>query len=413
MDNNKKLRVIIIAIILIIIIIGVILEIILYNSGKYTENSNLKIAEISKQNSVYQYTNKWKMEAVDLQGSFTIKYNEEKHTIDMENKIDSEEYKDILKNNTTINGDLILNNKKNGFLTYNNEFIPYSNSENNSLGIINSKIGYNIELENGKKVLDIFQSSLQSEIEIFLFDNTTEKEKKQLEEKIKKISSVKKIIFRSKEDALKVMKERAPDLVEEYDEEYDEENNIFPESYIVTLANNDNVKIVKNEIENMNLSCIKKITTSDLSKERNVYLEMLGFDFVVKENNKYYFAQILPTQNLKINYLEGSYLDIYVARDNNKEIKGFIVEKENNKKVFLNKFREEVIKEYEFMNFVEINSENYIICSNFNIKTEENINDANFEIFDLDGNSKKIEKSNFIKLLKLKQKNSFEYKLFE
>ena len=67
------------------------------------------------------------------------------------------------------------------------------------------------------------------------------------------------------------------------------------------------------------------------------------------------------------------------------------------KKVFLNKFREEVIKEYEFMNFVEINSENYIICSNFNIKTEENINDANFEIFDLDGNSKKIEKSNFIK----------------
>ena len=192
MDNNKKLRVIIIAIILIIIIIGVILEIILYNSGKYTENSNLKIAEISKQNSVYQYTNKWKMEAVDLQGSFTIKYNEEKHTIDMENKIDSEEYKDILKNNTTINGDLILNNKKNGFLTYNNEFIPYINSENNSLGIINSKIGYNIELENGKKVLDIFQSSLQSEIEIFLFDNTTEKEKKQLEEKIKKISSVKK-----------------------------------------------------------------------------------------------------------------------------------------------------------------------------------------------------------------------------
>ena len=242
---------------------------------KNVKNSNLKIAEISKQNSVYQYTNKWKMEAVDLQGSFTIKYNEEKHTIDMENKIDSEEYKDILKNNTTINGDLILNNKKNGFLTYNNEFIPYINSENNSLGIINSKIGYNIELENGKKVLDIFQSSLQSEIEIFLFDNTTEKEKKQLEEKIKKISSVKKIIFRSKEDALKVMKERAPDLVEEYDEEYDEENNIFPESYIVTLANNDNVKIVKNEIENMNLSCIKKITTSDLSKERNVYLEIV------------------------------------------------------------------------------------------------------------------------------------------
>lgn len=65
------------------------------------------------------------------------------------------------------------------------------------------------------------------------------------------------------------------------------------------------------------------------------------------------------------------------------------------------------------MNFVEINSENYIICSNSNIKTEENINDADFVIFDLEGNSKKIEKSNFIKLLKLKQKNSFEYKLFE
>lgn len=197
---------------------------------------------------------------------------------------------------------------------------------------------------NGKKVLDIFQSSLQSEIEIFLFDNTTEKEKKQLEEKIKKISSVKKIIFRSKEDALKVMKERAPDLVEEYDEE----NNIFPESYIVTLANDENVKIAKNEIENINLNCIKKITTSDLSKETKIYLEMLAFDLVVKDNNKYYFAQILPTQNFKINYLEGSYLDIYVARNNNKEIKGFVVEKENNKKVFLNKFREEVIKEYEF-----------------------------------------------------------------
>lgn len=70
------------------------------------------------------------------------------------------------------------------------------------------------------------------------------------------------------------------------------------------------------------------------------------------------------------------------------------------------------------MNFIEVNSENYIVCSNSNIKTEEDIKNANLEVYDLKGNLMKSDIDNVRGLLKLKQtnyndKNTLEYTLFK
>ena len=421
MKNNKKIKIIIAIVIILIIIIGVVLGMVLNNSSFYIENSNYKIAKISKQNDVYQYTNNWKLETVELGGSLTIKYNAEKHTIDRENQINSKQYKDFAKSNTQISGDLILNENKDGILTYCNGFIPYIDSKNNTFGIIDSRVGYNLELEKGKKALDIMPNSVQPGAQIFLRDDTTEKEKQQLEEQIKKLSGVIKITFKSKEDALKTMQEKFKDKADLL-KGFEGENNIFSESYVITLNENADIESVEKEIKNMNLKCIKRITTSDLNQESTIYQELFGFDLVIKDNNRYSFATSDILQLLssgKLNYLEeDTYLDIYIARNNMKELQGYIVEKENNKKVFLDKYREVVTKEYKFMNFVEVNSENYIVCSNSNIKTEEDIKNANLEVFDLKGNLMKIDTANVIELLKLKQtnysdKNSLEYTLFK
>lgn len=427
MKNNKKLKVIITIVIILVIIIGVVLGIILNNSSNYIENGSYKIANISKQNDIYEYKNNWKLNSVDLNGVLTIKYNPEKHILMLSNKLNSNQYNDILNEigndlkEKSIKGDLILNEEKNGILTYCNGFIPYINSNNNTFGIIDSRVGYNVELEKGKKAIDIIPTSLQPGAQIFLRTDTTEKEKQQLEEQIKKLSGVKKITFKSKEDALKTMQERfkeKSDLLKGFEGE----NNIFSESYIITLNDNADIKSVEKEIENMNLKCIKRITTSSLNQASMMYQELFGFDLVIKDsNNRYSFATSDMTKTLstgELNYIDDTYSDIYVARNNMKELQGYIVEKENNKKVFLDKYREAVTKEYKFINFVEVNSENYIVCSNSNIKTDEDIKNANFEVFDVNGNSKKIDKNNFIELLKLKQtnysdKNSLEYTLFK
>lgn len=429
MKNNKKLKIIIAIVIILIIIIGVVLGIVLNNSSIYIENSNYKIAKISKQNDIYEYQNNWKLNSTDLNGVLTIKYNPEKHILMLSNKLSSNQYNDILKEigndlkERPIKGDFILNEEKNGILTYSNGFIPYINSNNNTFGIIDSRVGYNIELEKGKKTIDIIPTSLQPGAQIFLRTDTTEKEKQQLEEQIKKLSGVKKITFKSKEDALETMQERFKEKADLL-KGFEGENNIFPESYIITLNDNADIKSVEKEIENMNLKCIKRITTSSLNQESMMYQELFGFDLVIKDsNNRYSFAtsdmtKTLSTGRLEINYIDDTYSDIYVARNNMNELQGYIVEKENNKKVFLDKYREAVTKEYKFLNFVEVNSENYIVCSNSNIKSDEDIKNANLEVFDLKGNLMKIDTANVIGLLKLKQtnysnKNSLEYKLFE
>lgn len=425
MKNNKKLKVIIAIIIILIIIIGVVIGIVSNNSSIYIKDSNYKIAKISKQNDVYQYTNNWKMDTVDYNGTLNIKYNAKSHTIDREIQINSEQYnyKDILSDNTSINGDLILNENKDGILTYSNGFIPYINSKNNTFGIINPSAGYKLELGEGKTVLDVIPTNIQPGLEVFLRD-TNENEKKQLEEQIKKISCVKEVTFKSKEDAFNIMKEKFKDNPSVLNGAED----ILPESFVIKVEKDEDVDLVVNKIKNN--SNIKKINEGKVSEMyksplAKIYKELCMFSMIIKdnENNRVYFAANNITQTssknkTEISYSNTTYLDIYVARNNKKELQGFIAEKENNKKVFLNINQESVTKEYKFMNFVEVNSENYIVCSNSNIKTDEDIKNANFEVFDVDGNPKTIDKSDFIELLKLKQtnysdKNSLEYKLFE
>lgn len=63
--------------------------------------------------------------------------------------------------------------------------------------------------------------------------NVNNEELLQLKEKIKKIERVTKVEFVSKEDALREMKDKYSDQLSELLENYEGENNIFPDSYVV------------------------------------------------------------------------------------------------------------------------------------------------------------------------------------
>lgn len=430
MKNNKKLKVIIAIVIILIIIIGVVLGIVLNNSSLYIENGNYKIAKVMKNNDMYEYKNNWKFDSADLNGVFVIKYNPEKHTLIASNQLGSNQYGDILKEfkdefkEKTIKGDFILNEEKNGILTYQNGCIPFINKENNTFGVINNKLGIEYSFKEGEKVIDINDniSYLEPEMQIFLTRDASEKNKSELEKILKNNPKIKKIEFVSKEDAINIMKEKTKDKINSNSLD----NVSFPESYIVYFYNENDLKSERDKIINIDLSYVKNITdkTQTLSHPAaKILLEIFVNDYVIKDKNgMYYFAtnditNISSGKIMDLEYLDEKYLDIYVARNSNKELQGYIVQKQNGKYSFLDKYREAVTKEYKFMNFVEVNSENYIVCSNSNIKTDEDIKKANFEVFDVNGNSNKIDKNNFIALLKLKQtnysnKNSLEYALF-
>ena len=431
MKNNKKLKVIIAIVIILIIIIGVVFGIVLNNSSLYIENGNYKIAKVMKNNDMYEYKNNWKFDSADLNGVFVIKYNPEKHLLIASNQLGSNQYGDILKEfedefkEKTIKGDFILNEEKNGILTYQNGCIPFFNKEDDTFGVINNKLGIEYIFKEGEKVIDINNNTsyLEPAMQIFLIRDASEKDKSELEKILKNNPKIKKNEFVSKEEATNIMKERFKDRINSLD------NVSFSESYVVYFNNENDLKSERDKIINMDLSYVKKITdkTQTLSNPvAKILLETFVNDYVIKDKNgMYYFAtnditNISTGKIMDLEYLDEKYLDIYVARSSNKELQGYIVQKQNGKYSFLDKYREAVTKEYKFMNFVEVNYENYIVCSNSNIKTEEDIKNANFEVFDLKGNLMKINADilNVRGLLKLKQtnysdKNSLEYILFK
>ena len=84
----------------------------------------------------------------------------------------------------------------------------------------------------------------------------------------------------------------------------------------------------------------------------------------------------------------------------------------------MNKSRKELTYEYKFMNFIELDSKCFIICSNSKVKTKADFKNADSIIYDVKGNIVDIKKENFIDLLDLNQgnyndKNSVEYILFK
>lgn len=330
----------------------------------------------------------------------------------------------MLNGANQIEGDLIFNADKSAILLYNNGFIPYTNSEENIFGIIDSRTGYNLELENGKKIIDVFPTYFVQGIEIFLYDDITNTEKDRLEEKLKKISGVNDVEYKSKEDALQSMKEQYKDNPEIF-AGYEGENNIFPASYILKFESNEDIKNAQKEIEKWNDKNIKNITVSNLDKnsDENIFKEIYWFDMIIKDGDKYCFAtndiaKTIIYGESKLEYYKEKYLDIYCVRDSNSDIQGFIAEKESNKKVFLNKSRKELTSEYKFMNYIELDSDCFIVCSNSKIKTIADLNNSEFTVYDVKGNLVDIENNEFIDMLDLNQgnyndKNSVEYILFK
>lgn len=96
-------------------------------------------------------------------------------------------------------------------------------------------------------------------IQVYINNDATDEEIKEIGEKIRNLDGVNTIDFVSKENALNQMKEKFKE--KEYLLEGYEENNIFPASYVVTLTDLTLSSQVQSEISN--LDNIKKITSRD------------------------------------------------------------------------------------------------------------------------------------------------------
>ena len=96
-------------------------------------------------------------------------------------------------------------------------------------------------------------------IQVYITNDSTDEEIKDLGEKINALDGVNTIEFVSKKEALQHMKDKLGDksyLLDGYDE-----NNVFPSSYIVTLTDLSKSTEVQKEIKEM--ENIKKVTSSD------------------------------------------------------------------------------------------------------------------------------------------------------
>ncbi len=96
-------------------------------------------------------------------------------------------------------------------------------------------------------------------IQVYINNDATDEQVKEVENKIRTLNGVNKIEFVSKEDALNQMKEKFKD--KEYLLEGYEEKNIFPASYIVTLTDLNLSRDVQDQISK--IQNIKKITSRD------------------------------------------------------------------------------------------------------------------------------------------------------
>ncbi|MBR3720810.1 MAG: permease-like cell division protein FtsX [Clostridia bacterium] len=104
------------------------------------------------------------------------------------------------------------------------------------------------------------QIQMSQGVEVFILDEATDEQVKELGEKILNVDGVNTVTFKSKQEALDSMKE---DL-KEYQEllgAYDGEKNIFPASYIVKLTNLEKIDSVQDAIKGMEF--VDTIKSSD------------------------------------------------------------------------------------------------------------------------------------------------------
>lgn len=135
------------------------------------------------------------------------------------------------------------------------------------IGIISVVKIYSMKQETSKQIASIekltgktLQEMIEdkNKIEVFL-KFVSDKEAKQVGEKLQQIEGVKIIQFKSKEEALKEMKEKLGEKVLSGFEE----NNLFPNSYILEIEQEKNRESIINTIEE--IANVKKIVQQDKS----------------------------------------------------------------------------------------------------------------------------------------------------
>lgn len=97
-------------------------------------------------------------------------------------------------------------------------------------------------------------------IQVFVKNEATQEEIEALEDQIRAIENVSTVEFYSKEQALDQVKERFGDKQDLLDA-YEGENNIFTDSYIVTLTDLSQSQAVQDQI--LTFETVKKITSKD------------------------------------------------------------------------------------------------------------------------------------------------------
>lgn len=114
--------------------------------------------------------------------------------------------------------------------------------------------------ENVNAVLEQVQKS--QGMEVFIQNEATDEQISELETKIKALNGVNKTTFKSKQQALDLMKENLKDNQDLF-EAYEGENNIFPASFIVTLTDLSLATEIEAKIGAMDY--VKKITSNNVT----------------------------------------------------------------------------------------------------------------------------------------------------
>lgn len=112
------------------------------------------------------------------------------------------------------------------------------------------------------------QVQMKQGMNVFIWDETTEEQKLELETEIKALDGVNTVVFKNKQEALEDMKARFKDN-QELMTGYEGENNIFPASFVVTLTDLNKLDEIQKEIERIGA----KIATAERSGEVDLQIE--------------------------------------------------------------------------------------------------------------------------------------------
>ncbi len=105
--------------------------------------------------------------------------------------------------------------------------------------------------ENINSVLE--QVQMKQGMEVFIFDFTTEEQKKEMEKQIKALDGVNTVTYKNKEQALESFKQSMKDYKDAV-VGMDSENNIFPASFVVTLTDLEKNEEIENKIREIGRS---------------------------------------------------------------------------------------------------------------------------------------------------------------